>query len=61
MVIEHDVDVMKEADYIIDMGPGSGKYGGEIVADGTMEELLQNKQSYTAQYLLKRRNNSNSL
>ena len=35
------------------MGPGSGKYGGEIVADGTMEELLQNKQSYTAQYLLK--------
>ena len=44
---------MKEADYIIDMGPGSGKYGGEIVADGTMEELLQNKQSYTAQYLLK--------
>ncbi|WP_270639633.1 excinuclease ABC subunit UvrA [Longibaculum muris] len=53
LVIEHDVDVMKEADYIIDMGPGSGKYGGEIVADGTMEELLQNKQSYTAQYLLK--------
>ncbi|MCH1983505.1 excinuclease ABC subunit UvrA [Ruminococcus sp. OA3] len=51
LVIEHDVDVMESADYIIDMGPGSGRYGGEIIAAGTLEDLKQQKDSVTGSYL----------
>lgn len=47
LVIEHDVDFMQQADYIIDFGPGSGKYGGEIVGLGTLEELKQQASSVT--------------
>jgi excinuclease ABC subunit A len=51
VVIEHNIDVIKMADYIIDLGPGGGDAGGEIVASGTPEEIIKNKKSYTAKYL----------
>ena len=51
LVIEHDVDVMEAADYIIDMGPGSGRYGGEVIATGTLKEIKQQKNSVTGSYL----------
>lgn len=51
IVIEHDVDVMKEADYIIDFGPGAGKDGGNIVACGDVEEIVSCHSSITGQYL----------
>jgi excinuclease ABC subunit A len=51
IVIEHDLDVMQAADYIVDMGPGSGKYGGEIIGKGTLEELKQQETSVTGAYL----------
>lgn len=50
-VIEHNLDVIKNADYIIDLGPGGGEAGGEVVAVGTPKEISQNKNSYTGQYL----------
>ena len=52
-VIEHDLELLKTVDYIIDLGPEGGEKGGNIVAQGTPEELAQNKQSYTGQYLKK--------
>lgn len=51
IVVEHDEDTMREADYLIDMGPGAGIYGGEIVAAGTPNQVLKNKKSLTAKYL----------
>jgi excinuclease ABC subunit A len=51
IVIEHDIDVMQEADYIIDIGPGSGKYGGEIIGKGSLEELKKQDTSVTGNYL----------
>lgn len=51
IVIEHDIDVMQEADYIVDIGPGSGKYGGEIIGMGTLEELKRQDASVTGAYL----------
>ncbi|WP_394919156.1 ATP-binding cassette domain-containing protein [uncultured Robinsoniella sp.] len=51
LVIEHDVDTMKKADYIIDIGPGSGNYGGRIVAAGTFDELKKLENSVTGSYL----------
>ena len=51
IVIEHDLDVIRSADYIVDMGPGGGKLGGQIIAAGTPDEIKQNKQSVTGQYL----------
>lgn len=51
LVIEHNLDVIKTADYIIDLGPEGGEEGGEIVATGTPEEISQVKESYTGQYL----------
>jgi len=53
LTIEHNLDVIKVADYIIDLGPEGGDQGGEIVAQGTPEEVAQNKKSYTGQYLKK--------
>ncbi len=53
LIIEHNMDVIKLADYIIDIGPEGGKGGGEIVAKGTPEEVAKNKKSYTAQFLKK--------
>lgn len=51
LVIEHNLDVIKSADYIIDLGPGGGDEGGEVVAFGYPEEVAKNKRSYTGQYL----------
>ena len=51
IVVEHDEDTMLEADYIVDIGPGAGSHGGEVVAVGTAEEIMKNPQSITGQYL----------
>lgn len=51
LVIEHNLEVIKVADYIIDLGPEGGERGGYIIAEGTPEQLIKNKESYTAQYL----------
>lgn len=51
VIIEHNVDVIKNADYVIDLGPDAGQYGGEIVCKGTPEEVAKDKISYTAQGL----------
>jgi excinuclease ABC subunit A len=51
IVIEHNLDVIKVADHIIDMGPEGGIRGGEILCTGTPEEIARNKKSYTAEYL----------
>jgi len=51
VVIEHQLDVMKNADYIIELGPGAGDLGGYVVATGTPEEIAKNKESMTGQYL----------
>ncbi len=51
IVIEHDLDVIRNADYIIDMGPGGGEQGGRVVAFGTPEEIRNNKDSITGQFL----------
>jgi excinuclease ABC subunit A len=53
LIIEHNMDVIKLADYIIDIGPEGGKGGGEVVAKGKPEEIVKNKKSYTAQFLKK--------
>lgn len=51
IVVEHDVDTMLSADYILDIGPGAGKHGGYVVAEGTPKEVMANKNSVTGQYL----------
>ena len=51
VVIEHDLDVIRSADYIIDMGPGGGDAGGRIVASGTPDVLRKNRESITARYI----------
>jgi excinuclease ABC subunit A len=55
IVVEHDQAVMEAADYVIDVGPGAGEYGGEIVAKGTLAEIKRNKESLTGAYLLGKR------
>jgi excinuclease ABC subunit A len=54
IVIEHNMEVIKSADYIIDLGPEGGERGGEVVGSGTPEELTQNSASYTGQFLKKK-------
>lgn len=51
IVVEHDEDVIKQADYIIDIGPGSGQYGGTIVSKGSIDDIVQCKESLTGQYI----------
>ena len=51
IVIEHNLEVIKTADYIIDVGPSGGNHGGQVIAEGTPEEIVQNKNSVTGQYL----------
>ena len=53
VIIEHNLDVIKNADYIIDLGPEGGNRGGEVVAWGTPEEVCNNEKSYTGKYLKK--------
>ena len=51
IVVEHDEDAIRAADYLVDMGPGAGEKGGQVMAKGTVEEVLKNPDSLTAQYL----------
>lgn len=61
VVVEHDEQTMNAADYLIDIGPGAGKYGGEIVAQGTPAEIKKNKESLTGQYLAHKKSLSPSV
>ena len=51
IVVEHDEDAIRQADYVVDLGPGAGIHGGEVVAEGTLKQVLKVKRSLTAQYL----------
>ena len=51
IVVEHDEDTMRAADYIVDIGPGAGEHGGEVIACGTAEQIMKNKKSITGAYL----------
>ena len=51
IVIEHNLDLIKTADYIIDLGPEGGEKGGQIIAVGTPEQIVKNEASYTGQFL----------
>ena len=51
LVVEHDEDAIRQADYVIDIGPGAGVHGGEVVAQGTAKQIIANKQSITGDYL----------
>jgi len=51
ITIEHNLEIIKCADYIIDLGPEAGDDGGEVVAIGTPEEIMENEKSYTGKYL----------
>jgi excinuclease ABC subunit A len=51
IVVEHDIDTMMVADHILDIGPGAGKHGGEVTAEGTPQQIIKNKNSVTGQYL----------
>ena len=55
IVVEHDEDTMRTADYIVDIGPRAGRFGGEVVAKGTPKEIMENENSLTGQYLSKKR------
>ncbi|MCU0332467.1 MAG: hypothetical protein MUC75_03735 [Ignavibacteriaceae bacterium] len=51
VVVEHNMDVIKMADWIIDLGPGGGEFGGKIVAEGTPEQIIKNSKSVTGKFL----------
>ena len=51
LVVEHDEDAIRTADYIVDMGPGAGVHGGAVIAEGTLKDIMKNKESLTAAYL----------
>jgi excinuclease ABC subunit A len=51
IVVEHDEDTIKEADHVVDIGPGAGIHGGEVVAEGTWQEIMENPRSITGKYL----------
>lgn len=53
IVIEHNLDVIKVADYIVDLGPEGGDGGGTVIAEGSPEEVAENEKSYTGQFLKK--------
>ena len=53
IVIEHDLDVIRNADYVIDMGPGGGENGGKIIASGTPQEIKLNQKKYNRQIFIK--------
>ena len=53
IVVEHDEETMLQSDYLVDIGPGAGIHGGEVIAYGTPEEVIKNKESITAKYLRK--------
>jgi excinuclease ABC subunit A len=51
LVIEHNLDVIKQADWVVDLGPEGGEAGGEVIATGTPEQVADVEESYTGQYL----------
>ncbi|WP_205925537.1 hypothetical protein, partial [Enterobacter hormaechei] len=53
-VVEHDEDMIRAADHVIDMGPGAGVHGGQVIAQGTPEEIARSEESMTGQYLARR-------
>ncbi|RPI63680.1 MAG: excinuclease ABC subunit UvrA, partial [Ignavibacteriales bacterium] len=53
VVVEHNLDVIKTADWIIDLGPGGGEFGGKIIAEGIPEQIIKNKKSLTGKFLVK--------
>ena len=53
LIIEHNLDIVKNADHVIDMGPEGGQAGGQVVAEGTPEQVAKVKNSFTGQYLSK--------
>jgi excinuclease ABC subunit A len=53
VIIEHNLDIIKNADWVIDMGPEGGAAGGQVIAKGTPEQIAKNKSSYTGQFLTK--------
>ncbi len=53
LIIEHNLEVIKSADWIVDLGPEGGDKGGEIIAEGAPAQVAKNKKSYTGQYLAK--------
>ncbi len=53
IIVEHNMDVIKVTDHVIDLGPGGGEYGGNIIAEGTPEQICKNKESLTGKFLLK--------
>ena len=55
IVVEHDEEAIREADYVFDIGPGAGVHGGDIVAKGTTAQIIKNKKSITGDYLAGRR------
>ena len=61
VIIEHNLDIIKSADYIIDLGPEGGDEGGYIVAEGTPEEVARVRKSYTGQFLRKVLNEASEL
>ena len=54
LVVEHDEETIRRADWIVDLGPGAGEHGGEVIAEGPLEKILQSKESLTAAYLTRR-------
>ena len=56
LVVEHDEETLRQADWIVDLGPGAGKQGGTVVSNGTLESLLSSEESLTGQYLSGRKN-----
>ena len=54
IVVEHDEEMIRSADYVVDIGPGAGVHGGEVVAAGTPEEIAKNERSITGAYLSER-------
>ena len=55
LVVEHDEDAIRTADHIVDMGPGAGEHGGQVIAQGTLDDILANRDSLTGDYLAGRR------
>lgn len=51
IVVEHDEETIRSADYVVDLGPGAGEHGGTVVAKGTVPEIMSNNGSLTSQYL----------
>ena len=56
VVVEHDATIIREADWVVDMGPGAGRHGGMVVAEGGPKEIIKNKGSLTGDYLSGRKN-----